>query len=51
MTIGRPSQQLADEIRREYEARHGEPRHDMVEHGRVKMDSMALDEPADIGPG
>ena len=51
MTVGRPSQELADEVRRDYEARYGEPRHEVVEHGRVKDYLLAMDEPADIGPG
>ena len=45
------SQEAADEIRREYEARYGAQRHEPVELGRVKDYLLAMDEPADIGPG
>lgn len=45
------SQEAADEIRREYETRYGAARHEPVELGRVKDYLLAMDEPADIGPG
>ena len=41
----------ADEIRREYELRYGEPRHETVELGRVKDYLLAMDEPATLGMG
>lgn len=45
------SQEVADEIGREYHARYGEPRHEAVELGRVKDYLLAMDEPADIRAG
>lgn len=45
------SNPIADELRQEYEARYATPRHEPVELGRVKDYLLALDEPADIGPG
>jgi hypothetical protein len=43
--------EIADEIRGEYESRYGGPRHEAVELGRVKDYLLAMDEPADVGPG
>lgn len=45
------SQEAADEMRREYQFRYGEPRKEPVELGRVKDYLLALDEPAEIGLG
>jgi hypothetical protein len=45
------SQEATDELRRGYQSRYGEPRREVVELGRVKDYLLALDEPADIGPG
>jgi hypothetical protein len=42
---------IADEIRSEYERRYGEPRHETIELGRVRDFLLAMDEPAELGPG
>lgn len=39
------------QIREDYMSRYGEPRHELVELGRVRDYLRALDESADIGPG
>jgi N-terminal half of MaoC dehydratase len=43
------SQAVADEIRREYQSRYGEPRHEVVELGRVRDYLLSMDEPAELG--
>lgn len=41
----------ADEIRRDYQLRYGDARHEAVELGRVKDFLLALDEPAHLSVG
>ncbi len=45
------SQEAANAIASEYRLRYGEPRHEVVELGRVKDYLIAMDEPAEIGAG
>lgn len=51
MSDGTRTREIADAIRRDYEERYGVPRHETVELGRVRDYLLAMDEPADIGPG
>lgn len=39
------------EIRRDYQERCNQPRHETIEAGRVRDYLLAMDEPADLAPG
>jgi hypothetical protein len=45
------SDELRAKLRREYEARFPAPRVEAIELGRVRDYLLAMDEPAEIGPG